>query len=448
MDTMVLQAFRKFLQDVEASEMYITGVAGTGKTTSLADIIKYCIHEHIPTATCAYTHRASQVLRDKLPLEGALHNISTLHSFLKKRPTINMQARHVTEVEGNTATTRVKKDSSNGEEPPVVLFVDEFSMVGERDYRDIADLQYNEDGDVILKVVYIGDPNQLPPVKDQQVVYPRGKHKVMLTQIHRQNNGNPLIDTLITLNDYINGAEPLPLEPHSRFIRDADIVKEYKDCKKSKIILSYTNEAVERLNAQIQGYTEPKLNDYVFSPTTKKTYLLDGIYPFVDSVRTLRGDKVTTSDKFHTLDTLRSIEGIAFYSLLDLEGNTDSYAVVFGHSRFLTLQQKLAAAAVEANKKITSTYDENPKEWSERNWQHPLARERADAWRTFMAFKNCVICVDFIHAMTVHKSQGCTYEDVFIDIQDLHKCAKKDFNMYLRLLYVAISRASNKVITN
>ena len=90
----------------------------------------------------------------------------------------------------------------------------------------------------------------------------------------------------------------------------------------------------------------------------------------------------------------------------------------------------------------------NAKEWADANRDHPMARARGKAWSHVMSFKDCVLCLDFVHAMTVHKSQGSTYENVYIDIQDLGRCADKDYTMYLKLLYVAVSRASHKVFTN
>ena len=58
------------------------------------------------------------------------------------------------------------------------------------------------------------------------------------------------------------------------------------------------------------------------------------------------------------------------------------------------------------------------------------------------------MCLDFDHARTIHKSQGSTFDVVAIDMDDLYKCAQRDPKMYLRLLYVAVSRAAKKVITN
>lgn len=47
------------------------------------------------------------------------------------------------------------------------------------------------------------------------------------------------------------------------------------------------------------------------------------------------------------------------------------------------------------------------------------------------------------YSLTVHKTQGNTYKDVFIDIWDINKC--RDISLAKKLLYVACSRATDNV---
>lgn len=47
-------------------------------------------------------------------------------------------------------------------------------------------------------------------------------------------------------------------------------------------------------------------------------------------------------------------------------------------------------------------------------------------------------------AATIHKAQGSTYNQVFIDLSDLSTCRNPD--MAARLLYVAFSRAKERVV--
>lgn len=476
----VLNTFIDFMDDENAPAMYIVGVAGTGKTTSLADILQYCIEQKYVSVTCAYTHKAVGILRSKLPKETDTHIICTLHKYLKKRPTINTTATKIKDVEGNSQVAIPDKVD--------VLFIDEFSMIGEKDYVDIADLQYANivkieakitelhdlldtdeldtqeeiaikkeidklkviiEGDLVTKVVYIGDPNQLPPVKDMQTIVPGGKYCVTLTHIHRQKGDNPLIDTLMKLNDYINDKPAEPLVEHTNFIRNTNIVEGYKKCKTSKIILAYTNACVEELNAKIQGKIKPEQSDEVYTPTIRQLFTVEDIYPTgeCDHILNIKGDIVQRHEKFKTLETLESIKEVEFFALMDTEMRLSQRAAVFGHSTYLLKSQELAKIAVDINRKIELKYG-NAKEWADKNWADPLAKERAKAWREYLSFKNNVICLDFKHAMTIHKSQGSTYKNVFLDIEDIGKCADQDYKIYLKLLYVAISRASDKVYTS
>lgn len=433
----MLAQFQAFLKDSEASEMFVTGPAGTGKTTSLKILTDYCLENNIPAIACAYTHRACAVLGTKLSKKTV---IRTLHSFLTKRPTINDAAKTIAHVESNVQAGI----------PDIckVLFIDEFSMVGERDYVDIAALQYDDDGELLTKVVYIGDPNQLPPVRDSKAVFPNGDYWVKLTKIYRQADDSPLLDTLLALNDYINGKDAEALKEHRCFLRNQDIAKLYKECTTTKVLLAYTNERVQDLNADVQGYTDPKVGDALFSPTTRHAYTLVDVQKTADAIIDLRGNMLEMNSKYKTLETLHELEDVKFYTVADEHGNEMPRAAIFGHSNYLKYQTSLAKKAVFINDKISKEMGQDSKAWARDNRDHPLARQRAKAWRHFLTFKENVMCLDFAHAMTVHKSQGSTYDNVFLDMEDMSRCATHDYNLYLKLLYVAISRARDKVYTN
>ena len=188
--------FEAFLDNPDADDMYITGAAGTGKTTGLAEVVQYCKDNDVCYTVCAFTHKACGILRSKLP-ENAI--VRTLHSYLKRRPGINQDATKVEHVQINSKLGAADKTA--------VLFIDEYSMVGEKDLMDIRDAQDDHEG---LKVVWLGDPNQLPPVGDMPSVRPYGKYCVTLTKQYR--NDNPLQQVLTKLISYINGTPAEPFE--------------------------------------------------------------------------------------------------------------------------------------------------------------------------------------------------------------------------------------------
>ena len=443
----ILDSFRKFLEDPDGWEFYITGQAGTGKTTILRKFKEICIELNKTSIACAHTHKACNILRSKLP-EGAI--VLTTHAYIKKRPGTNDNATKIEHLSFNSKTGMPDHID--------IVFIDEYSMLGEADYADLGLIQDPEgEGEPVTKIVYIGDPNQLPPIGDIQAVNPCGKYKHTLTKVYRQEGGNQLLDTLTQLVTYIEGAKPEPLKEHDTFIRGTDIIKEHAalfanglDLDKMAM-LAYTNERVQSLNAMIAGKEEPDIDEELFSPTLRQYYSLSAIIPStaVSYIFLPFGDPIGLGAKYKPLEHLIGMECCDFYNLSSEGGEIETWAVVFGHYNYKIALENYGKTAVEANQAIEELSDGiKAKEWAFNNKHHPLARKRAKAWRDYITFKNCVICIDFPFAMTVHKSQGSTFDTVFIDTQDLSICANKDYNMYLRLLYVAISRASRMVYTN
>ncbi len=432
--------FEEFMADDGAYDMYVTGAAGTGKTTQLRKDIEYCIANEIPYVACAYTHKACSILRSKLP-EGAV--VRTLHSFLGKRPTVNTNAVHKEHV-------NISSKVGATDEEPRVMFLDEYSMIGEQDYIDI---QASQDPDYearpALKVVWLGDANQLPPVGDQQAIVPYGRYQLVLTKQWR--NDNPIQRPLNSLIGFLEGHKPHPLEEvDDYFIRNKNIVTEYTELQNhDKIMLAYTNKNVEMLNAVAQGYDSPRGGETVFSPTTNKLYTFMGFIDNPDYIDLHYTDPLHKGSKYRTLEHLISSDLCQFAELQDEDGDIYQMAVKFGHYEYKITREALESEAVETNKAIERAKPGyKAAAWAKANSRDKLARARAVAWRNCLSFKDCVVCLDFNHAMTVHKSQGSTFHTVFIDTDDLSVCAARNFKMYVKLMYVAISRASHKVITN
>ena len=430
----MIETFKKFMADDNAWDMYVTGRAGTGKTTKLAKLIT----DLESYTVCAYTHKACDILRSTL---GSRANISTLHSFLKKRPTINNNA------------TSVKHIDSNQVQGPAdrvhVMFIDEYSMIGEQDLMDIRELQ-DEDYDGVpgVKVVWIGDPHQLPPVGDMFTLKPYGDYQVTLTKIYRQAEDNPLMAPLNQLVSFIEGADPEPLITSDSFIRGQELTMH--DHSGDSIILAYTNAKVQELNEVIQGRGIPIYGDILFSPTSKKHYLFTGgtITPSKIDLP-FGGREMMLDSKFRTLEHLHTMEGVEYCVADDLDEEAYSLAYVFGHQDYLDMLKHYKQLAVESNKAIEAKHKGfKAAGWAKANHTTKLARARSKAWRDFLTFNECVICLDFSHAMTVHKSQGSTYDTVYLDTDDIAKAAARDYLLYLKLMYVGMSRASNKVVTN
>jgi exodeoxyribonuclease-5 len=140
------------------------GYAGTGKTTLAKELAK-TVKGRVLYAT--FTGKASLVLRKK-----GCEDASTIHSLIYKV--------EVCEKTGE-ASFILNRDSDLAD--AALLIVDEVSMVG-RIWRRTCSAS--------TKILVLGDPAQLPPVKDEGF-FINAAPDVMLTEVHRQAQDNPII---------------------------------------------------------------------------------------------------------------------------------------------------------------------------------------------------------------------------------------------------------------
>lgn len=157
-------------------ELVITvgGFAGTGKTTLLGKVCETLLKEDnkFDPRFATYTGKATTVLNSKLKAIGL--SSQTIHSLI--------YSTHVDRL-GNYHTTLKSSIGSEDQDAPTILFIDEASMVPEDVHNDLLSFG--------IKVVYVGDHGQLPPVgsKFNLMVNPQLK----LETIHRQALESPII---------------------------------------------------------------------------------------------------------------------------------------------------------------------------------------------------------------------------------------------------------------
>lgn len=161
-----IAAVTAWLRDPGGAQVFrLFGYAGTGKTTlakELAGSVRGCV------LYATFTGKAALVLRKK-----GCEDASTIHSLI--------YAVEVDEATGE-ATFKLNKDSALAD--AALLIVDEVSMVGEELAKDLLSFG--------VRILVLGDPAQLPPVKDEGY-FINAEPDIMLTEVHRQAEGNPII---------------------------------------------------------------------------------------------------------------------------------------------------------------------------------------------------------------------------------------------------------------
>jgi len=173
------------------------GYAGTGKTT-IAKHIAANAQGRVMFA--AFTGKAASVLQQKGCMGATtIHRLIYLPSSRSKARLLEMQRLlgSVTGRELEQLQTTIKEEEEMLKQPyfsinpdsPIrsakLLIIDECSMLGKRIGEDL--LSYD------VPILVLGDPAQLPPVRGAGF-FTNGKPHALLTEIHRQAKGSPVIE--------------------------------------------------------------------------------------------------------------------------------------------------------------------------------------------------------------------------------------------------------------
>lgn len=161
-----LRAVDAWLRDKRAPQIFrLFGYAGTGKTTlarHLADGVKGRV------MFACFTGKAALVLRNK-----GCGAASTIHSLI------------YTPVEEQSFEPQFVLNAESDLKGAALVVIDECSMVDETLGKDLLSFG--------VKVLVLGDPAQLPPVKGAGFFTEGHQPDVMLTEVHRQARDNPII---------------------------------------------------------------------------------------------------------------------------------------------------------------------------------------------------------------------------------------------------------------
>ena len=386
----------------------LTGKAGTGKTTVTKELVSRLRKDEISVALTATTHEAVSVIR-------AVFNYSviadTVHRYLKLRLVKTEKGEEVL-VPSNAQPNIID-----------VLIVDEASMLDEVLLKHI--INWNKSF-----VLFIGDLNQLPPVKGTCEV---GQFKTFrLEEVFRQNNGSLILENSLRVledkrekfgSDFVYDDEP----DYSVFAPDV-----YNPAKAR--ILAYHNATVEKHNKNILdtyygGKMIPKtwvcftqsyfVDDEVLAANNQKGLILSAgevktinvvLPPFVGKETYFNPN--TYSIDVEVIEVEIDVRG---GSVLDLYMPTE-----LGKIQIADKLSYLIKVAKDVN-----NYDPT-------------------RWLLYFAMRDYFPSLIPAFASTVHKAQGATIQTVFIDEADINMARGRDLKKALR--YTAYTRAKEQVI--
>lgn len=427
------QAFSEiisFITKSNQSSFSLTGQAGTGKSFLISEIIKWLDKNNYNYCLCAPTHKAKTVLEYYTNKKAI-----TLHKLLSLSPKldiINLDFRDLVFKIGNITSI-----PNNG-----LVICDEASMISD----DLFNLLLKTCKKFKSKILFVSDKMQLKPVNSDRVslIYsqPIGFN---LTKIYRQSSKNAIFDTLQALRQNkilwfntttsddgnlicesnFNKFFSFCLDGIKHAIENADIFENK--------ILAYTNARVNKYNEFIVKNLFGDINLYY------KGEILTGCenleyngYDFYNSM-----DYIITNNPEKTDIEINKIKYPAYKLSLCDSGNKIVSSIKIldkcigeGFYNISKYIDELRLDAINADNRYKSRY-----------W--------AKYYRIFNSFTTPVNLFydgrlirkksfDRGYAITVHKSQGSTLNNVYVDMYDILKC--KDEETLRQLQYVALSR--------
>lgn len=454
------EAFAKiigFLEDPTHDALVLKGYAGTGKTFLVKRVLEYITQTemHSRTGITAPTNKAVKVLYEQSALNDKNLNpyifedlfdatsrltYSTIHKLLAMREVITDKGEQYFQ-----ADPRNPSDINNFK----YLIVDESSMLDDRLCDDL--MQHSAKA----RIIFMGDPCQIPPVKQKNSIPFREQKKynflvVELTEIMRQKTDNPIIAASFEIRENIQEANPIPVlqtqlneKGHGiiylnkalqedkdkirpllktyfdsdEFVRDADYMK----------VIAWRNKTV--------GYMNNVIRELLFG---------EGVAPYVVGERLIvqkpifrKKDKYwkivfTTSEELEVTavreESFRYFEGTVNLAGMCYELDVTGYDVLRGRSTNDTIRV--------IHESTREAYDNLLKSIKEKAIKH---QSRLD-WLTYFNVKKWFANVGYNYAITAHKSQGSTYRNVLFLEDDINY--NDNVLERNRIKYTSYSRAS------
>lgn len=458
------KAFEKLLYFVDTQEssslFTLQGFAGTGKTYLMSVFIEYLLNRNTKSsykniAMTAPTNKAVRVLFNMCQYKDEHLVHCTLHSLFGIKPVINDEGEQIFVEDTNR---------ENNAEHIDILIIDECSQLSNFLFKKA----YNEARFNNLKVIFVGDPLQIPPVNQnlslpvitkQDSTENEGcieklialndfdtEHKVTfyfytLVDIIRQALDNPIIALATKLRERIKAPIPIPVKDkktiegkgYAFISKDQSVPIVHKfflspdyDGRNYAKIIGWTNDVVNKYNKAVRRLLYPdhyldKLIVGEFMTATRPVMDEEGtiVYP---------NNEEFLIQSFEVKE--REIRGVVikYYEVVviaaDLKNSIETILVL--HENSEKDFQKILNQVANYAKRLKAEQ------------QYIKSREM---WRMFWDFKNLFAGINYNYAITAHRAQGSTYKNSIILWNNIEK-NNKVFERN-RIKYTALTRSSD-----
>ena len=445
-----INKIRRWLQNPDEDNYTFTlaGYAGTGKTTCIKKILDEYKDAVVVSAP---THKAKKVIISTTGEEG-----KTLHSLLGLRPDVDLDDFNPNYPQFDPIAQPTITDYD-------LVIIDEASMINEELYYFIHK-NINGSG---TKVLFMGDPAQLPPVGEKaSVVFDWETNEFyQLTKIERQNQTNPLSEVYGSLrSNLLKEDGGLVKKSKMNEINEGVIFTDDRDLFKKMILEKYTSDTFKSnsdfakviawKNITVQGANRAIRNE-LFGKGSDVVEIGDILMGY----RSVR----SSNSRYNIIENSQD------YRVVEKTEMIENKYGIFGWN--VKLREDLPHGKYKHRKVFiidTNNHDNLHRygELHDKFKEIGLRRELPGSWGKYYAFRRenilmktinkfkdgkprnkketIVKDMDYGMAITAHKAQGSTYTHVFVMEYDMDEnWLVKERN---QLKYTSLTRPTTSAV--
>ena len=476
------------------TEHFITlqGAAGTGKTAVIGYLQKYFKGESTKFLYMAPTHAATAELA-----------FATVKTGNKKLPmTVQSSVSdNVNRITGEREVGFTKKVINEFGYTDNIIVIDEASMLSSKDYENLKEAIKKHD----VKIIFMGDILQIPEVSTANPTIKQVSkafqepEQLTLTEVKRTESDS-ILKVLTALRTSTNSMIPMVENNEElKFLSgreyNKELVKTFKEDSEDSVLIGYTNNSVQANNLKIRellGRTgDLQTDDTIVGYLGYSSKQIER-GNIANSVRYTVSKVKKEGSAYQILAHSKKLENLKEKGVLGVEGDASGIYYQLSPSDSFKFEELTQEDFNKNNRVISDIFKklylakqaalENPRGWKDyytvlastaKKFESILVggeyiyNPSTDQMEAYESLKHSQLkkkfselyidkAVDFGHAVTIHKSQGSTVKNVFFDATTLPKGdSAKLFkgntqvgNEKHSLIYVGMSRASNKLVVN
>lgn len=465
-----ITAISAFLHS-ETPIFLLQGSAGTGKTTLVAHLIRLLDQQRRTFQVIAPTGRAARILGAKTQTAA-----TTIHSVLYAKPRVEVFEEAVSINDPGMRWHFPLKEEDPG---ATVFIVDESSMVGDKEAKGdllrfgsgrlLADLiryaRLGRDGRIGehgAKIIFVGDPAQLPPVGETlspamcseylKQTFALDSQTFELTEVMRQQAGSAILDRATALREQIgqrdyNRFDLKPVEGEIIAASTAEAISRVEAglrSKSSSVLITYSNAQALQLNRMLRGRLWGDEN----ADLRQDDLLLINKNSFQHDLS--NGDLVKVKQVFGPSErrTVRlNVKGEPERVPVELAFRQVEVVCKAGDGSIRTIHCRLLENLLHSPERELTPLEQRALlvDFMQRSRNQGL-RPKTDAFNIAIRedpYFNA-LQVKYGYAMTCHKAQGGEWKTAVVNFEGGHSARNEHF---FRWSYTAITRAQKTLMT-